>query len=210
MTMNYGFVPSKIDGTEVEFKEVKGFEIPDKYSYKKYLPNVINQGNKPICVPCSVSAYINWNKNLLNGNNTFDNKVDLNQIFESRTNDSNDGMSFKDAFKFLRHDGVDTETGKYKIGRYAKVGSEIALKQAILMNGPCVGGLPVFNSKSDEFWIKNPYTDFEGGHAISIVGYNDDGFIIRNSWGKSYGENGYYVINMSDFKYFTEIWTIFD
>ena len=78
------------------------------------------------------------------------------------------------------------------------------------MNGPCVGGLPVFNSKSDEFWIKNPYTDFEGGHAISIVGYNDDGFIIRNSWGKSYGENGYYVINMSDFKYFTEIWTIFD
>jgi hypothetical protein len=208
--MNYGFVPSKMDGTEHEFKEAKGFEIPSKYSYKKYLPDVINQGNKPICVPCSVSAYINWNKNLLNGDNTHDNKVDLNQIFDSRTNDSNDGMSFKDAFKFLRHDGVNTESGIYKIGRYAKVCSEIALKQAILMNGPCVGGLPVYNSQKYKFWIKNPYTDFEGGHAISIVGYNEDGFILRNSWGKIYGDKGYSTIPYDEFNNFMELWTIIE
>jgi hypothetical protein len=208
--MNYGFVASKIDGTEVEFKEVKGFEIPSKYSYIKYLPDVIDQGRKPICVPCSVSAYINWNKNLLNGDNTHDNKVDLNQIFKNRTNTSDDGMSFKDAFKFLRHEGVNTESGVYKIGRYAKVGSELALKQSIIMNGPCVGGLPVYNSNSNEFWRKNSYSDFEGGHAIAVIGYNDDGFIIRNSWGKSYWDNGYGLVPYDEFDNFTELWTIIE
>ena len=83
--MNYGFVPSKIDGTELLFKEEKGMKLPEKYSYKKFLPEVINQGNKPICVPCSISAYINWNKNLDSGKNEFDNKVNLDQIFKSRT-----------------------------------------------------------------------------------------------------------------------------
>jgi len=210
MTMNYGFVPSKMDGTEHEFKEVKGFEIPSKYSYKKYLPDVINQGRKPICVPCSISAYINWNKNLLSGNNTFDNKVNLNQIFDNRENESDDGMSIKDALHFVRHNGVETLDSIYKLGRYAKIGSDLALKQAIVMNGPCVGGLPVYDSNKTKFWVKTPYNDFEGGHAISIIGYNDDGFIIRNSWGKNYGENGYSVIPYDDFDNFMELWTIIE
>jgi C1A family cysteine protease len=31
----------------------------------------------------------------------------------------------------------------------------------------------------------------EDGHAISIVGYTKDHFIIRNSWGKSWGDKGF-------------------
>jgi hypothetical protein len=94
--MNYGFIPSKMDGTEVKFKEIKDFEIPEEYSYKKYLPDVINQGNKPICVPCSLSAYINWSINTDTGENKVDNEVDLNEIYDSRTTDGNDGMTFKE------------------------------------------------------------------------------------------------------------------
>lgn len=208
--MNYGFVASKIDGSEQEFNEFKDFDIPKEYSYKKFLPDVINQGQKPICVPCSVSAYINWNKNLSDGDNHRDNKVDLMQIFNNRTNESNDGMSFKDAFYFLRHEGVKTESGIYKINRYAKIPSELALKQALIMNGPCVGGLPVYNDRRWQFWKKNDYSEFQGGHAISIVGYNDKGFIIRNSWGKNFGESGYVLLEYDDFNYFTEIWTIIE
>ena len=208
--MNYGFVPSKIDGTELLFKEEKGMKLPEKYSYKKFLPEVINQGNKPICVPCSVSAYINWNKNLDSGKNEFDNKVNLDQIFKSRTVGGDDGMSFKDAFKFLRHEGVDTIDGKYKIGRYAKIGSEIQLKQALVMNGPCVGGLPVYDDAAWEFWKKKNGDSFLGGHAVSIVGYNEKGFIIRNSWGKSYAEKGYVLLPYEDVLLFTELWTIID
>ena len=208
--MNYGFVPSKMDGTEHVFEEEKGLELPKKYSYKKFLPEVINQGSKPICVPCSLSAYINWNKNLETGKNDFDNKVNLQQIFNSRTEKGSDGMSFKDAFKFLRHEGVDTIDGKYKINRYAKIGSDIVLKQALIMNGPCVGGLPVYDDIAWEFWKKKQGDKFMGGHAVSIVGYNENGFIIRNSWGTTYAEKGYVLLPYDSFDSFTELWTIID
>lgn len=208
--MNYGFVASKMDGTEVKFNEIKGMEMPERYSYMKYLPEILHQGSRPICVPCSISAYINWNKNLETGDNKHDNKVDLNQIYKSRTNNDDDGMSFKDALHFLRHDGVKTEDGVFKIERYATVGAILTLKQALIMNGPCIGGLPVYSPHGDDFWKKKQGCSLEGGHAISIVGYNEEGFIIRNSWGKIYGSDGYAVMPYEDFGAFMEIWTIID
>lgn len=68
-----------------------------------------------------------------------DNKVDLNAIYNSRSDKSSDnGMSFKDALYFLRHNGVETNKGLYKINEYSMIGSIDALKIAIVMNGPCI------------------------------------------------------------------------
>ena len=206
--MNYGFVPSKMDGTETKFKKIRDFEIPIEYSYKKYLPLVIDQGNKPICVPCSLSAYINWVINTDTGENKVDNEVDLQEIFDSSSVKSSEGMTFKDGLKFLKHEGVSTKEGVETIDRYATIGSMICLKQALILNGPCVGALPVYDSRVTEFW-DSAYGDYEGGHAVAIVGYNEDGFIIRNSWGRSYGDNGYSIIPYDDFNKFMEIWTIY-
>ena len=205
--MNYGFVPSKMDGTETKFKKIRDFEMPTEYSYRKYLPSVIDQGNKPICVPCSLSAYINWVINTDTGENKVDNEVDLQEIFDSSSVKSSEGMTFKDGLKFLKHEGVSTKEGVETIDRYATIGSMICLKQALILNGPCVGALPVYDSRVTEFW-DSVYGDYQGGHAVAIVGYNEDGFIIRNSWGKSYGDNGYSVISYDDFNKFMEIWTI--
>lgn len=36
---------------------------------------------------------------------------------------------------------------------------------------------------------------FDGGHAVTVVGYNKEGFIIKNSWGKAWGEKGYAVVS---------------
>ena len=207
--MNYGFIASKIDGTELEFEEDKTMKLPKSYSYKKYLPKILNQGSKPICVPCSISAYINWSENLDNGDNKTDNNVNLKEIYSNRTNDSDDGMSFKDAFHYLRHYGVETDKGIFKIKRYAKVGGIFTLKQALVVNGPCVGGLRVYDSGRCDFWNKLYGDSFLGGHAISIVGYNEEGFIIRNSWGENFCEEGYTVIPYDEFDNFTEIWTVF-
>ncbi len=38
--------------------------------------------------------------------------------------------------------------------------------------------------------IKYDKASARGGHAIAIVGYDKDGFIIRNSWGTDWGDKG--------------------
>ena len=207
--MNYGFVQSKMDGTEQEFLPNDN-PIPDSMNYIGYLPKVVNQGEKQICVPCSISAYINWIINVETGDNEYDNGVDYLDIFSKRTNKSDDGMSFKDALHYLRHNDAIIKSGNRRVvNRYAKIGSELALKQAIVANGPCIGGLPVYNSSIETFWDEHKGS-FEGGHAIAIVGYNKDGFIIRNSWGKYYGQDGYSILPYEDFNKFYELWTIIE
>jgi len=45
---------------------------------------------------------------------------------------------------------------------------------------------------------------FDGGHALTVVGYDDDGgwFEIQNSWGTDWGEHGYFRISYQDFDLF--------
>lgn len=144
------------------------------------------------------------------GNSEQDNGINYLDIFSHRTNEGDDGMSFKDALHYLKHNDAIIKSGNRRIvNRYAKISSIIALKQAIVANGPCIGGLPVYNSNVTDFW--NKYRgSFEGGHAIAIVGYNKEGFIIRNSWGKNYGQNGYSLLPYEDFDKFYELWTIIE
>ena len=58
------------------FEVEENIVIPDSYSYRDVLTNVLNQGNQQICVPCTLSAYLNWKENLKDGSNK-DNKIKL-------------------------------------------------------------------------------------------------------------------------------------
>ena len=212
MGRNYGFKLSKLDGTEFEFSVNKNSSLPSSYSYKKYLPPILNQGEKSICVPCALSAHLDWNYNVDNGGKIFkDNKILLSEIYDSRKDKSkNNGMEIKEALDFLRKVGVKSKNGILKIREYAKVTSTISLKYALIMNGPCIGALRVYN-EGNTFW-KREYSGQEmiGAHAVAIVGYDNEGFIIRNSWGSSYGLGGYYTISYEDSSKFLELWTIYD
>lgn len=204
---NTGFIPSLIDGTEIIFETPKEAVMPEKYCYEDVLPEVINQGRFSICVPCSLSAYLNWKENIKDGSNK-DNSIVLFDIYNSREN-KGEGMTYKAAFKYLRHNGVESNNGIIKIGHYGKINEMKDLKFALISNGPCFGALPVYGNHCD-FWNKKNNSKFQGYHAISIVGYDKEGFIIRNSWGKEFCENGYTKINYGDFKKLIEIWTVID
>lgn len=203
----FGFKPSIIDGTERIFDTTDKIELPEKYTFKAYMPPVINQGEDSICVPCSVSTYLNWKENLKSGE-VKDNKVSLFEIYNSRETDG-EGMTFKDAFKYLKHEGVSSKVGKLKISAYGKINNPLALKYAIVMNGPCFGALPVYSDDYD-FWNKKPGDTLLGYHAISIIGYDEEGFFIRNSWGTSFGDRGYTKIKNSELDEMLELWTIIE
>ena len=75
-----------------------------------------------------------------------------------------------------------------------------------IINGyPVAISLKIFNSfHATSGFVRRP-TDDEiasadfGYHAMVIVGYSDDTkfFVVRNSWGEHFGENGYCYIPYS-------------
>ena len=199
---NSGLIPSVIDGSEHMY-EMERFEIPIHFSYQKNLPSVLNQGADPICVPCSISAWCEYRLAALSGKRQ-NSKFKLFDIFNSRTT-SGEGMTCKEAFKYLINTGAAYKNGLIKANRYFKVNSILALRNAILNNGPCIAVLPVFDTNADEFWKGS---SLQGYHAVSVVGYDPDGFIIRNSWGESYGYDGYSYITNDDLQKSKEIWTL--
>ena len=200
-----GYRPSVIDGSEHLFTVNESLPLPEKYSYRKFLPRILDQGSRPICVPCSVSTYLNWRENLETGSKS-NNGIDYEEIYASKQIED-EGMTFKEAFSYLRHHGVSSKKGNLMIKEYALIRSDFQLKAAIFMNGPCFGALPVYNYEP-EFWKKRSGDKLQGYHAIAIVGYDKEGFIIRNSWGTDFADKGYTKIKYEEFKKLMEIWTI--
>jgi C1A family cysteine protease len=147
------------------------------------------------------------------------------------TVDSDAGAELKDGIKSVNELGVCPESEwPYEDSQltfsptqdcYTDANQEVLLQylsidntvlddlKAALVQGPVVGGFSVYDSfESDEvaqFGIvpmPNLATEsVQGGHAILVVGYNSDHFIVRNSWGVGWGMDGYCQI---PFAYFTD------
>ncbi len=94
-----------------------------------------------------------------------------------------------------------------------------AIKNALSSYGPLATTMDVY---ADFFYYSGgvyeyAYGTYQGGHAILIVGYADDAtisgggyFIVKNSWGMDWGNQGYFYIAYSEIGspvYFGE-WTI--
>ena len=100
---------------------------------------------------------------------------------------------------------------QFRITAYYNLGTNQNHWRAWIANvGPVLTRLAV-----DQTWKNATRTDGElvtydrsrhyGGHAVCLVGYSDDHFIVRNSWGKSWGDNGFaYAGNDYAKKAFTE------
>lgn len=80
--------------------------------------------------------------------------------------------------------------------------------------GICVyDGLYSITKENPVLEIPNPSQPLLGGHAVVIVGYDDkkELFLIRNSWGEQWGEEGYFYIPYSfvlDARLSMDFWTI--
>jgi C1A family cysteine protease len=112
---------------------------------------------------------------------------------------------------------------KRKVTGYAKCANFAAVKNAIAAGTPVIIGFTVYDSfESDAVantgMMPYPNTRTEsqlGGHAVCIVGYDDTlaggRFICRNSWGTSWGDQGYFYMPyqvIQDTRMSNDFWTI--
>lgn len=130
------------------------------------------------------------------------------------------GAYIRDGFKSLSHEGACHESEcKYNISMFAKRPNKRCytngLKHQVLeyrrinqdenaMRRVIAGGLPfVFGfSVYDSFEsaplgvmpLPSPTEQLLGGHCVMAVGYNQQSVICQNSWGKDWGDHGYFYM----------------
>lgn len=102
------------------------------------------------------------------------------------------------------------EATKSKVLGYTSVAGDLySLKCALFENHPVMFGLRIYSSfdgigSSGLMPIPNTETEkYQGGHCVCLVGYDDTimfgggivgGFVVRNSWGDSWGAGGYFFM----------------
>ncbi|AET67679.1 cysteine protease [Desulfosporosinus orientis DSM 765] len=100
---------------------------------------------------------------------------------------------------------AETEAGRFKIDSYQRLRTIYDVQRCLAEGYPVVMGMSVYESfESDRVAqsgiVPSPRAGEEvlGGHAMLIVGYKKMGlrqcFIVRNSWGESWGDKGYCYI----------------
>ena len=122
------------------------------------------------------------------------------------------GYSLNGAISLLNYKGVLDESqcrykashyykcpdleSKHRISRWGYTRDANTMKYALENYGPVFGGFAVY---SDFLAYKSGYYEYttgslKGYHAIAIVGYDSEGWIVKNSWGTRWGEKGFFKI----------------
>lgn len=208
--------------------------------YRNDLLEVRDQGSQGTCYAQSAACMKEWQEKKDYGLNEYlspqffynnrnywnDDKQDGNDINEDN------GMTGRDVMRILKDIGICKESeypyfkiekaseipieiynsaSKNKISSYARIYSIDGLKHSLKCNGPCLITFPVFNY-GNEMWIQNKDEEMMGGHAMTVVGYNDieKHFIIRNSWGDNWNDKGHCYYKYNDWGSHWELWTTID
>jgi len=199
--------------------------LPDILDLRPNMRPIRDQGQQGTCSAQTAAEMKEWEELI---DVQFKDYMSPQFIYNLRSN-GNEGMTPKNTMEILYKIGIVPEksypygtftaisddlkvqAAMYKIQGYAQINTADSLKKALFANGPCYIAFPVYSPESMEFWKpKLVGQQMLGGHAVSVVGYLKDSFIIRNHWSAEWGDRGYTYYSFKDFGCHWEIWTAID
>jgi hypothetical protein len=97
------------------------------------------------------------------------------------------------------------EAAMFKSAEWYRINDTSQIKAALVNRNPVVAGISVYQQLMDlqgENSVYNTPSDSDyGGHAVTIVGYDDNryggAFKVINSWGRNWGDDGYFWVPYS-------------
>lgn len=202
--------------------------LPEEFSWQDKSQYVRDQGGQGSCVAMSCAAVKEVHEYEDTG---FEGLISPQFIYNNRVNQDGEGMYPRDAMQILQKIGslpdddypymkiekpenmspkILQDAKNYRITSYASVDTIDGLKLALFKNGPCLFTVPVYNMGGTMWKPQNADQKITGGHAMACIGYNKEGFILKNSWGKTWNGNGYTVFPYSDWGMQGEVWTTID
>ena len=120
------------------------------------------------------------------------------------TEEMRESISFSNRYKITKVDWLDPKN----YSTINKIKNEI-----YKYSFPVVIGISHYgdglnmNNSEDGIFRPNYNSNERAGHAMTIVGYDDDynggSFLVVNSWGSGFGKNGYMWMKYTDFKTYT-------
>ena len=114
-------------------------------------------------------------------------------------------------------EGALSNAKKFRILTYARILNLNELRLSLATKGPCVMGIQVFKgmlkTKTGIIPLPKKNETSLGGHAICIVGYDDERELVKfkNSWSTKWGQAGYGFLLYSYIeRYMMDAWSSVD
>jgi hypothetical protein len=221
-------IPSPVDPRDYTADAIyyKSVRLPKTLDYRKDLPPIRNQGSQGSCSAMTAAVLKEWHELKELGYNDY---MSPQFIYNLRPNKPEEGMIPRDTMKILKNVGILPEktypygskklineslikkASNFKIFGFSRIRSLYAAKTSLISDGPLYAGFPVYSETRAKFWKqKNRRDKFLGGHAVAIVGWTENSFIVRNSWGENWGDNGYTYYPFDEWGFHWEIWSTID
>ena len=210
-------VPLELTNDSNPFSSIKS--APSSLDYRKYMNTAKDQGSCgscwSFCTTSVLEGVVNINKGVLN-------KFSEQQLIDCDSSDNgcegghpqnafqfiktNNGLTYESNYPYEEQQGTCKKvTNKYTISNYKRVtdGNEENLKELLNNYGPIAIGM---DASTIAFQLYKKGTIFSDtnckklvlNHCVTLVGYgsNADGdyWIVRNSWGTSWGDDGYFLL----------------
>jgi C1A family cysteine protease len=219
----YGWIPDLPDKRDFLYKTIAPIikPLPNLVDLRPKCSPVENQGNLGSCTACALVGNLDFLKKKHIFSRLF---LYYNERVIRRAQNTDSGASIRDGIKTLTKLGDCAESLwpyiiseftvkpdkkayadalKYLVLSYYRIGSISEMKHTLSSGYPFVFGFSVYESfesiavaKTGIVPIPGPKEHLLGGHAVMAVGYDGtkNYFIVRNSWGASWGDHGYFYM----------------
>jgi C1A family cysteine protease len=213
-----GYIESPVDVRDYRIAVDKTAVFPETYELD--IVRIKNQGSTGSCVAHALSEVVEYyNKKQLNKTT----EQSICYIYGNRRNSVNkdEGMITREALSNLVKwgdvaktkcpgnpevpeaikqfeavaDSLKEEGMKNRITAYYTCKSEAEVKTALMNHGPVVIAIDWYNDmKVVNGVLTTKYDKKVGGHCMVIYGWNEKGWLVQNSWGKTWGNQGTCII----------------
>lgn len=159
-------------------------KLPVYYDLREFMQPVRDQRDSTAGAAFAAAAVMEYHARRLNDDCIY---IDPFYTYNLRSTKTT-GMRMDELLQSMKINGMklaynDSDPRDWRIRSYAIARSIDAVKAAIVAYGPCLICLNVYDF-STHFWRgEGPH----GTQCLTIVGYDKEGFILRNSWGQ-FGE----------------------
>lgn len=237
---HFGWRRDLPDHRDVKYRVVKPITLPPSIDLRSFCEPVYDQGDLGSCTANAIAAHLDFNRRKQGETAITPSRLFIyyNERLMEGTIDSDAGATIRDSIKEIVKYGACRESSwPYILSKFAVKPSKMVyrwaidfraltylrvdrdqelMQQCLAKRYPFVVGISVYSSfyegnSTGQIPLPPSNDKFEGGHAIMIVGYNEKGFIFRNSWGDSWGDRGYGYLPFEyllDNKYSADFWTL--